>query len=257
MTEGHDRLVDRLRSAGRVAVAFSGGFDSVFLLSAAMEASAGDCVAVFVDLPMLSDLQRSDAVAAAEALGAPLIVAEVGWDRLPGILDNDGRRCYICKKAVYAAVREAASGPGCDLCVCGDNADDLRTHRPGRAAAEEMGIMRPLEELGIGRAEIVGKVRSLGLGCRIAKETCLLTRLPADRPVDAGVLKDIASYEEDVRRICGVDQVRFRFGDGRALVQTSSAEVPLLVGRLAELAEHFSDEGICIDIDREGYEGLD
>ncbi len=255
MTDADAELRGFLRSAGRTAIAFSGGLDSTYILATAMDVGRGEHVAVFVDLPMLSEIQRTAAAGIAEALDAPMVVVRLGWDDLPGILGNDERRCYICKHAVYAAVREVAADLGLDACVCGDNLDDLHEHRPGRAAAAELDILKPLETLGIGRADVVAGIRGRGLDP--VKDTCLLTRLPAGTPADLAAMRAVEEHEAAVRRICGIRRVRFRLDGDRALVQTSPAETPLLLGCSEPLRVRFSELGISLRIDTEGYRGLD
>src|SRR2546430_13138240 len=48
--------------------------------------------------------------------------------------------------------------------VCdGTNADDLKEHRPGKAAGDKAGVRSPLAEVGLTKAEIRAASRELGL----------------------------------------------------------------------------------------------
>lgn len=246
---------DYLRSAGKVAIAYSGGFDSTFMLAAASEYIPGSHLAVFVDTPMISNRQRKNARTIAEKLSSPLIIVKLDWEDMPGVMNNDGKRCYYCKSAIYRVVRSVASDMDCDVCICGDNLDDLSSDRPGRRAMEEFGISKPLEDLGISRKEIIDKVNSMDLGCNIIKDTCLSTRIPFGTPIDEDSMRSIESYEQAVRDICEVQQVRFRYSNNHARIQTSPDEIWRLVENEIELIEYFQNKGIKVDIDPDGYKG--
>jgi len=253
--EAYSLFGDYLRSAGKVAIAYSGGFDSAFMLAAASEFIPNDHIAVFVDTPMISDRQRKNARIIAERLSSPLIIVELEWEDIPGVMNNDGKRCYYCKSAIYGIVRSVASDMDCDVCICGDNLDDLSSDRPGRRAVEEFGISKPLEDLKISRKEIVDKVDSMDLGCKIIKDTCLSTRIPFGTPINEDSMRSIESYEQAVRDICEVQQVRFRYSNGHARIQTAPKEICRLIENEIELREYFQNLGIMIDIDPDGYKG--
>jgi pyridinium-3,5-biscarboxylic acid mononucleotide sulfurtransferase len=244
-----------LKTAGIVAIAYSGGFDSTFMLAAASEYIPRSHIAVFVDMPMLSERQRGSARRIAERLGSPLVIVGLDWDDMPGVKCNNPERCYFCKSSIYSNVRSVASEMGCDACICGDNYDDLRSVRPGRRAAEEMGISKPLEDLGITRADIVDKVLSMDLGCDIIKDTCLSTRIPFGIPIDEAKMRAIESYEQAVRRMCGVKQLRFRLSGDSANIQTAPSEIYKLRMSEEALRSYFLERGITIRIDPDGYGG--
>lgn len=253
--EAYSLFGNYLRSAGKVAIAYSGGFDSAFMLAAASEFIPGNYIAIFVDTPMTSDRQRKNARTIAEKLSSPLIIVELDWEDMPGVMNNDSKRCYYCKSAIYGVVRSVGSDMDCDVCICGDNLDDLSSDRPGRRAIEEFGISKPLEDLGISRKEIIDKVNSMDLGCKIIKDTCLSTRIPFGTPIDENSMRSIESYEQAIRDICGVQQVRFRYSDNHARIQTAPNEICRLIENEIELIEYFQNRGIRIYIDPYGYKG--
>ena len=91
----------------RMALAFSGGTDSAFLLFAAM-ACGCDVKAYYARSAFQPEFERRDALRLAERLGAPL--AQVPLDVL-GVEDvrrNPEDRCYHCKRAIFTALIEAA-----------------------------------------------------------------------------------------------------------------------------------------------------
>jgi pyridinium-3,5-biscarboxylic acid mononucleotide sulfurtransferase len=255
MLDSYSSFGRYLKSAGKVAIAYSGGFDSTFMLIAASEFIPSDYVAIFVDTPMISEHQKRNAITIAEKLKAPLIITKLDWTDMPNVMNNDVSRCYFCKLAIYGEVRSIASDMDCKICICGDNYDDLKSDRPGRKAVEELKICKPLEDLNIPRTEIVNKVRSIDLGCTILKDTCLSTRIPTGIPISEESIRDIESYEKAIRYMCGVQQVRFRFFNDHANIQTSPSEIDILIKNRSELEKYFLEREITIDIDPNGYNG--
>ena len=252
---GFDEVCKFLGNMDSAVLAFSGGFDSSYLAEACVR-SIDDITAVFVDMPMVSRRQRSEAERIANAIGIPFMVAEVGWKDMPGVQANGADRCYHCKRAVYSAVRTIAVELGTGNCICGDNYDDLSQNRPGHRAAVELFIFRPLEALKIGREEIVEHVRCKDWSAGLVKDTCLSTRIPCGTVITDAVLRDVEEWEAFIRNTAGVAQVRFRcYGDG-ALVQTSPEELDLLRGAWDEIESRAVQKGISLRIDPEGYKGF-
>ena len=244
-----------LTTIGKVAIAYSGGFDSTFMLAAASEYIPNNHIAIFVDTPMISERQKRNAIHISERLNSVLVIVELDWKDMPGIQDNNMERCYFCKSAIYSNVKSVASDMGCDICICGDNFDDLKSDRPGRRATEELDIIRPLEDFMITRGDIVNKVRSMDLGCVIVKDTCLSTRIPSGIPIGEESMRLIEHYESVIRDMCGVEQLRFRYFGDHAKIQTSPPEICKLMAHEAELEKYFQSKKIIVDIDPNGYSG--
>jgi len=237
-----------------VAVSFSGGVDSTVLLAAAAETLPDDHIAVFVDVPMLSERQRTLARKIAERLSANFITIVLEWDDLPGVRKNTEDRCYLCKRAIYGAVRDAASDNGCDICADGENSTDRSDERPGRRAAEEFGILSPLKELNIGRGAVRGMLSDLRLGLDIVKETCMATRFPAGRAFAESDIRFVEECENVIRNASGVDQVRMRISSGGVRILTSPEETELLRSSEKEVLSALSRIGVNdAVIDGTGY----
>ena len=132
-------------NAPGIAVAYSGGLDSRFLIHMARRAGL-DVRALHIRGPHIPAREHRYAVQWAADCGVPLTVIERDPLGMPELQNNPKDRCYHCKKAVFTALREAAGElPLCD----GTNASDLGEYRPGLRALRELDIRSPLAEAGI------------------------------------------------------------------------------------------------------------
>jgi len=253
---GWNGLCNHISSLERVAVSFSGGFDSTVLLAAAVKALPDDHIAVFADVPMLSERQRRIAADVANEIGANIVTVRLGWDDVPDIRENTAERCYLCKKAIYSHVRGIASENGYSVCLDGENASDVSDERPGRRAASEFNILSPLKDLGIGREASRAMFNDLDLNVNVQKETCMATRFPSGTSFTDADLRMIEECEDVIRNISGVQQIRMRMSNGIANLFTSPDTIDLLTDNEDELRSILLKNGICdMNIDRKGYEG--
>jgi uncharacterized protein len=158
-------LTERLRGLGSVAVAFSGGADSAFLLAAAVRTLGADHV---LALTTVSASLPAAEHAAAQAFSRQLGVRHefVPSDEMArsGYRENNGDRCRFCKTELMAVVGPVARAAGSAYVATGTNADDARAgFRPGIAAAAEAGAITPLLDAELTKAQIRSLSRAWGL----------------------------------------------------------------------------------------------
>lgn len=241
--------------AERVAVAYSGGFDSTLLLSVLSAVIPDGCVGVFVDSPLISERQRRAAVNVAGHLGLRIVVTEIGMGDLSEVCRNTPERCYHCKKAIYRAVMDIASDLGADVCMDGENADDMIDDRPGRRAAGEFNFLSPFAELDIGRREIVEAVEMMRLPEMMIKDTCMATRIRTGNPFSERELRLVEDCESFVRKETGVRQLRVRLDGNNATILTSPEETARLMMFTDTVFRGLKRKGLNPSVDREGYKG--
>src|SRR5690606_29176158 len=76
---------------------------------------------------------------------------------------NDADRCFHCKSALFDVLEPLAQRfAGASIAV-GTITDDLGDHRPGQRAAAERGVVTPLADAGLSKADVRALSRRLGL----------------------------------------------------------------------------------------------
>jgi uncharacterized protein len=262
-TEGHPQgkmlaLRERLRAAAPLAIAYSGGVDSAFLLAVAAEALGDNCLGVIADSPSLPRQALREAVALAERIGARLEVLPTGEMSDPNYTSNPINRCYFCKAELFTQLDSLARRRGLRAIAYGENADDALQVRPGRQAAAEFAVLAPLKEVGLTKSEIRELSRAMQLPTADAPaQPCLSSRIPHGMPVTAAALAMIERAEVIVRDFgFRVFRVRHHLQDGqpRARVEILPTEMPRLEGLAEKLCAALRAVGYKeVAIDERGY----
>ena len=202
-------LKEFFRANRRVALAFSGGTDSSYLLYAAKECGA-DVVAYHVSSQFQPGFETKDAVRFARLLGVPLKIIETDILSDDRIAENPPERCYLCKRRVFSEILQAAKRDGAGTVIDATNASDDPSARPGMRALEELGIVSPLRLCGIGKTDIRRLSRETGLPTwNMPSNSCLATRIPAGTRLTAENLERTEKAEDELR-LLGLREFRVR-----------------------------------------------
>ncbi|HSV91841.1 MAG TPA: ATP-dependent sacrificial sulfur transferase LarE [Desulfobacterales bacterium] len=250
------RLEDALRRSRPLAVAFSGGVDSSLLVAAAVEA-LGDAVTAFtVHAPIHSRREVAQAVDTAARLGVRHVVVPFDGMDAPEFVANPPNRCYVCKKIVFGEIRRRAAALGLPHLAHGVNLDDLEDYRPGLKAAEEMGVLAPLVEAGLTKADIRALSRAMGLPTWDRPSmACLASRIPYGRPITAAVLQMVETAEEALQDM-GFAGCRVRHHGEIARIEVAGCDVERLARedtRQAVVARLRAIGFTHVALDLEGY----
>lgn len=244
------KLQEFLKENKKLAVAFSGGVDSGYLLAEAKRAGC-QVHAYFVGNGFQPDFERRDALKLSKLLGVSLDIIYVNALEHEEIVKNAPDRCYHCKKLVFGEIADTARGDGFEVVCDGTNADDDVLDRPGMRAAAEAGVVSPLRDCGVTKADIRRRSRELGLPIwNKPAYACLATRIPAGEPIRFGDLEKIERAENQLHDL-GFRDVRVRLFHGAARIQVKAEQLPLAFERFGEIRRRFLEDFDTVLIDTE------
>lgn len=234
----------------KVAVAFSGGVDSAYLLYAAKKWGTEIC-AYYAKTPFQPQFELDDAMRLAKFLDVPVKVISVDILADPVIAANPENRCYFCKKRLFTTILQQAKQDGFPLVVDGTNFSDNASDRPGMQALQELGIRSPLREAKLTKEAIRRLSKEAGLFTHDKPAyACLATRFPKNIPITEAALARV-ERSEDYLQSLGFSDFRMRLTENGAKLQLREEDFPRLLQHREEILKKLKQDHSNVLLDLE------
>lgn len=157
------KLEEYIRTLGSLAIGFSGGVDSSFLLAVAHEVLGDRVIAVTGADASVPEREVNEAMAFCADRGIRHIICKMNPMEMEGYRNNSPDRCYFCKHGIFSEVKKIADENGISYMAEGSNIDDIGDYRPGLRAAAELSVKSPLREAGLNKSDVRLISKAMGL----------------------------------------------------------------------------------------------
>ena len=246
-----DELKKYLRGLGKVAVAFSGGVDSTFLLSVAHEVLGDNVLALTAASKFIPRRELEAAEKFCADNGIRQIIFEADVLNIDGVKENPADRCYLCKRELFKNFLRLAEDK---ILVEGSNMDDASDYRPGMRALTELKIKSPLREVGLYKAEIRELSKELNLPTwNKPSMACLASRFVYGEILTTEKLSMVEAAEEFLLS-AGFNQLRVRVHGNIARIEILPEEFDKLLKIRKEISARLKSIGFdYVTLDLQGY----
>src|SRR5216117_4135547 len=245
-----------VREFPSVLLGYSGGVDSALLAVVLRQELGSDrMLAAIGRSASYPEAQWQVARDVAAQFDIPLVEIQTHELEDENYLANPTNRCFYCKTELWHQLVPLARERGLAVVCDGTNADDLREHRPGKAAGVAAGVRSPLAEAGLTKAAIRAASRELGLPTWDAPAApCLSSRVQYGLQITPARLRQVESAEAYLRELGVRGDLRVRHRGGAARIEVEPAWISWAEQRLEAIAARLTDLGFAhVELDPRGY----
>ncbi len=250
-----ENLKNYLRSLESVAVAFSSGVDSTFLLKVAHDVLGDKAIAVTATSCFFPKRESNEAEEFCKSNGIKQIIVVSDELAIPEIRQNPANRCYLCKKDLFTKLINLAKQNGAAFVCEGSNMDDLGDYRPGLKAVSELDVKSPLRECQLYKEEIRELSKQLGLPTwNKPSFACLASRFVYGEEINEKKLTMVEKAEQALLEL-GFKQLRVRIhGENLARIEVNPAELEKLFSLRETISQKLKEAGFAyVTMDLQGY----
>lgn len=244
-----------LEALEKVAIAYSGGIDSTFLLYVANKTiSKENAIAIIADGSMVPRNDYKEAIDFLNENQFQYIEVPYNPLEIKQFEENHKDRCYYCKKNLMLKLKQVAKENGFSYILDGKNADDLKSYRPGNKATEEVGILSPLAEFEFTKKEIRKFSKELGIKFwNKPSNSCLATRFPYNTNLTKSKLEVVETAEEFLKEL-GIPKIRVRVHNDIARIEVDKENFNIILNNNEHIVNKFKNLGFkFVTLDLDGF----
>ena len=250
----YNNLKNNLKKMKSVAIAFSGGVDSTFLVKTAFDVLGKNAVAITATSSTYPQRELKEAKNFAKSIGVKHIIINSEETDIKNFSKNPIDRCYYCKKELFLKIKDIAKENNLNFILDGSNADDVSDYRPGRQALKELSIVSPLKDVGITKHEIrkLSKKMKLDTWDKSAF-ACLASRFPYGEKITKTKLKRVEQAESFLFTL-GIKQLRVRYHGDTARIEVLKNDFEKIIRNSDEIISYFKKlKFTYVTLDLQGY----
>lgn len=251
-----EELKSYLRELGSVAVAFSSGVDSTFLLKTAHDVLGDGAIAVTARAAFFPERESEETADFCRKEGIRQFFVDFKVPEIEGFGENPQNRCYICKKALFTGIKETAALQNITVLAEGSNMDDNNDYRPGMAAIAELGVKSPLRHVGMTKKDIRLLSKDIGLYTWDKPSyACLASRFVYGETITEEKLSMVEKAEQLLLNM-SFSQMRVRIHGQMARIEVLPEEFELLMKKenRENIVKNFRQYGFTyVTMDLSGY----